>query len=274
MKQIVFMLIAVMIAFVFCSNGFAEDDDSGVREIRLSTLFPSPQGYYKEITLNGSFTGSGTALEVIPTFTANADANVFNAVYINPTFDDGGYDPRHNGLIVMNSNVGLGTVSPAFRLDVENLSGSTVTDDTGTVAKFGSVFPIYLENDWPTVGFNSYWNYNTTTSSGEILLGKGSTDHYGADICFQPSAGNLWFRVSNTKGAAGSGIDLNANKKMVIQANGNVGIGDLTPSVKLEVAGGPIKATGGLIIQVIPSGGTPPTSPADGQIWLDMNVTP
>jgi len=51
----------------------------------------------------------------------------------------------------------------------------------------------------------------------------------------------------------------------------NVGIGTTTPdpNVKLDVQGGPIKATGGLIIENRTSD---PSSPATGQIWLRTDL--
>ena len=46
---------------------------------------------------------------------------------------------------------------------------------------------------------------------------------------------------------------------------GNVGIGTVVPDAKLEVVGGSIKATGGLIIEVRPSN---PSNPETGRMWL------
>lgn len=48
-------------------------------------------------------------------------------------------------------------------------------------------------------------------------------------------------------------------------SGGNVGIGTADPGAKLDVQGGPIRATGGLIIETRT---TDPASPATGQIWM------
>ncbi len=47
--------------------------------------------------------------------------------------------------------------------------------------------------------------------------------------------------------------------------SGDVGIGTLTPTKRLEVVGGPIKATGGLIIETVVSN---PSNPETGRMWL------
>lgn len=47
---------------------------------------------------------------------------------------------------------------------------------------------------------------------------------------------------------------------------GSVGIGTIAPAAKLEVQGGAIKATGGLIIET--RSGSDPGAPVDGQMWL------
>ncbi|HUW23182.1 MAG TPA: hypothetical protein VMW39_04035 [bacterium] len=52
---------------------------------------------------------------------------------------------------------------------------------------------------------------------------------------------------------------------------GNLGIGTTSPGAKLEVQGGSIKATGGLIIETRTSD---PASPSTGQTWLRTDITP
>ena len=72
----------------------------------------------------------------------------------------------------------------------------------------------------------------------------------------QPGEGNpdFWIR---------SGTD-------VYYTGGNVGIGTTSPGTnRLEVVGGPIKATGGLIIETRTSD---PASPVAGQIWLRTDL--
>jgi hypothetical protein len=56
---------------------------------------------------------------------------------------------------------------------------------------------------------------------------------------------------------------------LTVQADGKVGIGTKNPGTKLEVEGGPIKATGGLIIETRTSD---PPSPITGQIWLRTDI--
>jgi len=56
---------------------------------------------------------------------------------------------------------------------------------------------------------------------------------------------------------------------LTVANGGNVGIGTASPGAKLEVQGGSIKATGGLIIEERTSD---PASPATGQMWLRTDI--
>ncbi|MBI4596789.1 MAG: hypothetical protein HY737_00115 [Candidatus Omnitrophica bacterium] len=59
-----------------------------------------------------------------------------------------------------------------------------------------------------------------------------------------------------------------ASNTFLATQGGNVGIGTDNPTTKLEVRGGPVKTTGGLILQVVPAGGAP-AAPEVGQMWVE-----
>jgi len=83
------------------------------------------------------------------------------------------------------------------------------------------------------------------------------------------TAGQYWENMLIYNSGGGSKIGFwtgpTATERMRITADGNVGIGTTSPGAKLDVQGGAIKATGGLIIETRTSD---PASPATGQMWL------
>ena len=70
--------------------------------------------------------------------------------------------------------------------------------------------------------------------------------------------------------AATSGTD-----HLIITTSGNVGIGTTSPGTKLEVQGGSIRATGGLIIHTVATQTDEDAmTKVDGQIWLRSDINP
>jgi len=75
--------------------------------------------------------------------------------------------------------------------------------------------------------------------------------------------GSMLTGISSAGG--GSGQWSNGTSGVIYYNSGNVGIGTVTPGARLEVVGGLIKASGGLVIETRTSN---PTNPVSGQMWL------
>ena len=97
-------------------------------------------------------------------------------------------------------NVGIGSTSPAYKLDV-----------SGSIAMNGRLF-----------AFNSATYTQITDPAGGIKLYLGASD----------DPGNYYDNTSHNFRSAGGGTNY-----VTINSNGNVGIGSTSPSVKLDVAG-------------------------------------
>jgi len=100
-------------------------------------------------------------------------------------------------------NVGVGTTSPSAKLEVNpDASGGILVNATG----------------WPSVD----------------LIADSAGDDYRTKITQSSVDGLLQFRVGQTA----TGVDGSSDSKMVIDNNGNIGIGTTSPGAKLDVVGG------------------------------------
>ena len=115
-----------------------------------------------------------------------------------------------------NGNVGIGTTSPSATLELFKGFASTGLYDTATL-KFSTT--------------NTTNNWDVGSIRGAVKLNAGGTSGY---------PGGLVFATKSPSADAGGGL----TDKMVIDANGNVGIGTTSPSEKLDVVGGPTKSDG------------------------------
>ena len=88
-----------------------------------------------------------------------------------------------------------------------------------------------------------------------------------------PPGGNVAapLNAGNDAQPKGGGLLLNSagGAYGLIVYKGLVGIGTAAPGAKLEVVGGPIKATGGLIIE---TRNDDPDSPETGRMWLRTDI--
>jgi len=178
-------------------------------QMTFSTYYPAPFGVYNQMVVRTLGIGD-----------MNNDSSINHLDAPDPN-----NLAQANDLWVAGS-VGIGTTDSRYELDIE---GAPLTTDT--VARFGAALPLYIENHWPAIGFNSYWE------SDAIKLGKASSNNYGADITYDPFSGALHFRLASTPGNEGDVIDLRSNVSMLMRRDGNIGIGTTTPEIKATGSG-------------------------------------
>src|SRR6266498_1443039 len=139
---------------------------------------------------NGSFFAMrGNTYTTIPNQRGLVTISAGNVA--NPQGDDGSVKFNTGGdqlrmVIRPSGNVGIGNNSPNFGLDVEKATGNTF-------AKFGSQFGLYAVADFPSLGFNAYYNAGWK-------FGKGSTNHFGGIIGVSPIDGGMHFYTTDSGG--------------------------------------------------------------------------
>lgn len=147
-------------------------------------------------------------------------------------------------------------------------------DNSGT--NHISALIVNFKADWPhlaldgNVGINN-WNSRFPLSlggmPGNTKLAIWDDGTYAVGFGVQPDQFRLHLAAPSSRFSFLDRPD--GNELLTVLGTGNIGIGNNNPTAKLEVRGGPIKATGGLIIETRTDDPTPPTT---GQIWLRTNV--
>jgi len=165
-----------------------------------------------------------------------------------------------SGLIISGGNLIFSqTANPDFyidsnrgvqiRLDADNNTTDVFSINNGLNTRVFSID----ESGILQVG-NVPWarlsGFPATCGTGQYVSAVGSTL-----TCSTPAGTSQW----------------TTNGTSIYYNSGNVGIGTTDPQAKLEVVGGAIKATGGLIIETRSSD---PSSPVAGQMWLRTDINP
>ncbi len=128
-----------------------------------------------------------------------------------------------NGLLVQYGNVGIGTVTPGYKLEV---SGSTFL---GTTAA-GHNFSLAGYSDGRS------WAIRDDVGVNRLRFSRGSTDYWFWDVtkvAGSDSVSAQSWRISDGNFSWITG----ATTKMVIANGGNVGINEASPTFKLTVGG-------------------------------------
>lgn len=131
--------------------------------------------------------------------------------------------------VIMNANVGIGTLTPGSKLEVSDVMKIT-----------GSSSPT-----WPTSGAGFEFGYDSDGSYSSSSGGTGVSVFQSYD-----RSGSAWkdvrFRALNTS------FDANGNTSLFLQSGGNIGVGNTNPTAKLHLAAGtaaagtaPLKLTAG-----------------------------
>jgi len=120
-----------------------------------------------------------------------------------------------------------------------------------------------------TITITTYYPspYGSYREMRATRLAIGDTYINGSQYCWSPdTCTNQVYSDLDSDNILDSGEDI-----VDLIVEGNVGIGTAKPQTKLEVQGGAIKASGGLIVETRTSD---PANPATGQVWLRTDITP
>jgi hypothetical protein len=202
--------------------------NTGATENAVFTKYETTGNGYGGIEFRGT-RGPGTGGSTIGQISSYWQNNVRSRII----FNDGG-----DISILPTRNVGIGTASPGYKLDVDGevrtgnvlYIGKSTNDETAKTIYFGGTF-----------GDNSYDHcvierrvYTTGTEKQELLLFSGNDKEGGSGPDrIRLKGSNIVFDTYDT-----ATIDrVTETTKMIIRANGNVGIGTTTPYAKLHVNG-------------------------------------
>ncbi len=252
----------------------------------------------EQIAIHNGYTGSGWARNLLQLENAVSSVDfglggygsgqTFTRAYIGKAYDNAWQTWLPNG------DVGIGTVAPGAKLDVAGRVQATELKVTGGMPTGGQVLTAVDSTGlarWQTPtggGGTTYTTNNGLTITNNTVLGLNTLN-----IATCTAANNkkiVWDTTNNRLNCdtdqTGTFTDTDTLQSVTgrgaitdrsIKTNGLWSTGSVlvdsangtpTAGIKLEVREGPIKATGGLIIETRTAAQGNPTSPATGRMWL------
>jgi hypothetical protein len=239
------------------SNIFLDVDDSNTVGGGASIIFGTSASLGTATNYNAKIEGVRSSLD-----NGSSDLKFYTTHVTND-----GVASVQRMVIKDSGNVGIGTTSPAQKLDVNgnikmtNTAATTDTDkfvvsDSGVLkyrtgsqvlSDIGAAASSSLSNYLPLSGGTMTGNLTLTGSHPKIILDssghvnleldRGSSS-YDANLLFK-TAGTIKWRIWNDGSDDTLGIrdEVNATEMVTFKTGGNVGIGTTNPSYKLDVAG-------------------------------------
>jgi len=179
------------------------------------------------------------------------------SILTNPTLTG---TPTEKLTVKSNGNVGIGTTTPLAKLDIQGTQGQlfSVTDDlSGSIFAVSDIsgVPIFDVNSSGVSYFDGKVGIGTSSPTGlleiesttnpvlRISNGGGTSPNPKIELYrqggvlgnIQYSAANKVMILENQSALGGFAFDIAGSSKMVMDLNGNVGIGTSSPDVKLAL---------------------------------------
>ncbi|MFW6028826.1 MAG: hypothetical protein ACOCRO_01085 [Halanaerobiales bacterium] len=194
-------------------------EDAGVDSTAYGIYLADAQGadtnyfLYNSTTVNSLIGGDGAKLLFGSDGEASIQYNDGNLI-INPQENDSG------NLVISNGDIGGGTSSPNFKLDVDGTISSGSSDTEGEVR-------VWQSNGYPDKSYYMSLKRDGSTDKNGLYIGNISD----FILYYNTSNGNTYVNAANDMRFV-----IDGSTKMAIQGD-NVGIGTISPDERLEVDG-------------------------------------